>query len=297
MNNVLYAQKDSKGKFASIIGFINFGDNFKLVAGAKPIKITNVISGGYTVSFNISLTNNSGNATDFYGKIPPTYTYSAFGNTGYTGINGNATLYSGETGNISSTETINISDITVTNSKKVKTTTFQFVMADAESTQESEMWNFTTDGTNWLQLDNLPPVQGLPITTPEISGTGTKTVIEKGTFALPSHSSGPVFITNSPNNIIAKTKIMPNSKGGIAFGIVITTMQQAVADLIESVALQQAGLAHILNAEGEKIQAMLAVKNVTSSDLLAVNKSVKNTTNSIAKLEMVMLSKLQAIGL
>ena len=39
--------------------------------------------------------------------------------------------------------------------------------------------------------------------------------------------------------------------------------EQAITDLIESVALQEAALSHILNAEGEKIQAVVAMEGVT----------------------------------
>ncbi|MEG2676423.1 MAG: hypothetical protein RR993_05335, partial [Clostridia bacterium] len=66
-----------------------------------------------------------------------------------------------------------------------------------------------------------------------------------------------------------------------------TTTVQAIADLIESVALEQTGLSHILNAEGEKIQAMLAVPRVTPDQLLAVNASVQSTVNAISQLEMI----------
>ena len=38
-----------------------------------------------------------------------------------------------------------------------------------------------------------------------------------------------------------------------------TTREQAVTDIIESVALQETALSHILNAEGEKIQKMVAL--------------------------------------
>lgn len=70
-----------------------------------------------------------------------------------------------------------------------------------------------------------------------------------------------------------------------------TTRCQAVSDIIESVALQQTGLSHILNAEGEKIQAVLAMATETS-DLLEVNKSVESMVNSITRLEVILQGKL-----
>ncbi|MEG1948066.1 MAG: hypothetical protein RR140_00575 [Clostridia bacterium] len=71
-----------------------------------------------------------------------------------------------------------------------------------------------------------------------------------------------------------------------------TTTEQAINDLIESVALQETGLSHILNAEGEKIQAMLAIPGVTPEQLLAVNSSVQSMVNSISNLEMILQNKL-----
>ena len=71
------------------------------------------------------------------------------------------------------------------------------------------------------------------------------------------------------------------------------TREQAISDLIESVALQETGLSHILNAEGEKIQAIVALPGVTPDQLLAVNTSVQNTINAISRLEMILHSKLE----
>lgn len=44
---------------------------------------------------------------------------------------------------------------------------------------------------------------------------------------------------------------------------IITTRSQAITDIIESVALEETALSHILNAEGEKIQKMVAMDDVT----------------------------------
>lgn len=71
-----------------------------------------------------------------------------------------------------------------------------------------------------------------------------------------------------------------------------TTRPQAITDIIESVALEQTALSHILNAEGEKIQKIVSVAT-TPEELLAVNESVKAMVNTIAKLEMILQAKLE----
>ncbi|MEG1996800.1 MAG: hypothetical protein RR036_04740, partial [Oscillospiraceae bacterium] len=58
------------------------------------------------------------------------------------------------------------------------------------------------------------------------------------------------------------------------------TRDQAITDIIESVALEQTALSHILNAEGEKIQKIVAAATAPS-DMLAVNKSVNCMVKSI----------------
>lgn len=66
----------------------------------------------------------------------------------------------------------------------------------------------------------------------------------------------------------------------------------SVTDIIESVALQQTSLSHILNAEGEKIQAALKTAQ-TTDELLQVNDSVKSMVNSITRLETLLQGKLE----
>ncbi|MEG1608474.1 MAG: hypothetical protein RR348_01255 [Clostridia bacterium] len=70
------------------------------------------------------------------------------------------------------------------------------------------------------------------------------------------------------------------------------TRPQAISDLIESVALEETGLSHIINAEGEKIQAFVKMAGVTAEELLAVNASVQETIKAITNLEMILESKL-----
>lgn len=70
------------------------------------------------------------------------------------------------------------------------------------------------------------------------------------------------------------------------------TRGQAITDIIESVALEQTALSHILNAEGEKIQKVVAISN-SVDQMLAVNESVQSMINTIAGLETILLSKLE----
>ena len=71
-----------------------------------------------------------------------------------------------------------------------------------------------------------------------------------------------------------------------------TTRSQAVTDIIESVALQETALSHILNAEGEKIQKVVAMSDVTPEVLMAVSKSVEAMVGAVSRLEMILQSKL-----
>ena len=70
------------------------------------------------------------------------------------------------------------------------------------------------------------------------------------------------------------------------------TRCQAITDIISSVALEQTALSHILNAEGEKLQRIVA-EAASPEELLAANKSVNSMVDSIARLEMLLHSKLQ----
>ena len=71
-----------------------------------------------------------------------------------------------------------------------------------------------------------------------------------------------------------------------------STRCQAITDIITSVALEQTALSHILNAEGEKIQKVVLLAK-TSSEMLAVNKSVENMVKAITTLETVLQGKLE----
>ena len=70
-----------------------------------------------------------------------------------------------------------------------------------------------------------------------------------------------------------------------------TTREQAITDLLQSVALQEAALSHILNAEGEKLQKIFAM-DVDHETILAANRSVESMVDAAAQLEAILRSKL-----
>ncbi|MEG0852579.1 MAG: hypothetical protein RSF82_01810, partial [Angelakisella sp.] len=67
---------------------------------------------------------------------------------------------------------------------------------------------------------------------------------------------------------------------------------QAINDMIESVALEQTAVSHILNAEGEKIQKLLKLEDILQTDILAVNNSVNSMVGSVTVLESIFRDKL-----
>lgn len=77
--------------------------------------------------------------------------------------------------------------------------------------------------------------------------------------------------------------------------------KQAAADIMESIALIEAAISHIVNAEGEKIQAVVGTgensKVVACSikELLDTNDSVESILNSVITLESILQKKLTIV--
>lgn len=83
--------------------------------------------------------------------------------------------------------------------------------------------------------------------------------------------------------------------------VISVTRDDALNLLLSSIALEELGLSHIINAEGEKIQfALGTLPGVTSppasiSDLLLINESVRGTINDLTKKEFLLQSKLESV--
>ncbi|TVX88176.1 collagen-like protein [Paenibacillus agilis] len=83
--------------------------------------------------------------------------------------------------------------------------------------------------------------------------------------------------------------------------VISVTRDDAITLLLSSIALEELGLSHILNAEGEKLQYVLGtLPGVTSppatiSDVLTINESVRDTIRELTKKEYLLDSKLSSI--
>ncbi|CAM4154576.1 hypothetical protein [Lederbergia lenta] len=66
--------------------------------------------------------------------------------------------------------------------------------------------------------------------------------------------------------------------------------------LLASVALEEIGLSHILNAEGEKLQSFLKTCPDSLDDFLQMNDSVNKTLRTIVKSQMLLNMKLDEVS-
>jgi hypothetical protein len=72
--------------------------------------------------------------------------------------------------------------------------------------------------------------------------------------------------------------------------------QDAAALVLASIGFEELGLAHIINAEGEKIQRVLTLDPYpTYEQLVGVNKSVQETLEVVVLKEIVLFFKLGKI--
>lgn len=68
---------------------------------------------------------------------------------------------------------------------------------------------------------------------------------------------------------------------------------EVIGAILASIAFEELGLAHILNAEGEKIQKAISIIGVTPTELDEINQSVSNTLRNVIKKEILLQFKLE----
>ena len=75
--------------------------------------------------------------------------------------------------------------------------------------------------------------------------------------------------------------------------------EDAVNQILSSIAMEELGLSHILNAEGEKLQYILGTlpglsgPPATVSDVLAANESVRSMLETAAQNQLFLKAKMQ----
>ena len=72
---------------------------------------------------------------------------------------------------------------------------------------------------------------------------------------------------------------------------------KSVWDVITSIALQEAALAHILNAEAEKLKAIIDHDDSNFDEIIKANRSVCHLIETVIKLEMMLQEKIKALPL
>lgn len=78
------------------------------------------------------------------------------------------------------------------------------------------------------------------------------------------------------------------------------SLHETIIDLLESIALEEIALSHLINAESEKIQAFVG-KNLdfptcpSNCDILKFNHSVKSLLDTIVMKEWLLLKKLEEV--
>ncbi len=145
------------------LDFTGYNDTVARSAGGQAMSYT--LPDGTVMTFTLKI---AGAAIS--GTTAPSWTGAAIGNTAFIGIGGRPILYQSAAG----TTTATISNIALTPPAGVsQITSYMFVAADGESSNEGESLGFQTNGGNWVALDNAGPISGSIY--PTSSGLGTQT--------------------------------------------------------------------------------------------------------------------------
>ncbi|WP_147159346.1 hypothetical protein [Novosphingobium sediminis] len=143
------------------------------------------------------------------GAASPSWSGSAVGNTAFLGIGGRPILYQTAAG----TTTATITNIVLTPPAGVsQITSYMFVAADGESSNDGESLGFTTNGGNWVALDNAGPISGS--TYPTSAGLGTNTFSVTG---VPGTVGANIVGSSTPTSLT--TTIVGGGLQGVMFAV------------------------------------------------------------------------------
>jgi hypothetical protein len=171
------------------------------------------LTDGSILTFNVKAT--AGTAPAINAIVAPSWTGAAVGNTAFLGIPGKPVLYTAAAGTV----TITISSISITPPPGAPAvTSYAFVAADAESTNQGESLSFVTNGSGWTILDKVDPISGALF--PTISGTGTTTFTETGVAGT---VGGYIVGSTSPTTVT--TTLVAGGLQGAMFAVRFASMR------------------------------------------------------------------------
>lgn len=166
---------------------------------------------GSVLSFNARVT---GTNPAYNAVTSPSWSGAAVGNSAFIGIPGRPVLYSAQAGS----STIAITNIAVTPPAGGGVTVFSFVVADAESSNNSELLRMTTNGGAWQLFDSVTPISGS--TMPPIAGVGTATTTITGTGGT---VGAYILGSSSPTSVTVQTQA--GGLQGVMFAIRFATIR------------------------------------------------------------------------
>lgn len=143
------------------------------------------------------------------------------------------------------------------------------------------------------------PATAITLTAPVAPGEIISISFQIQIVTIPNPN--PINNIATVNYAYTVNPLDPNGVIDIAVSNIATTLvlkynfSQEITDLIESIALEEAALAAIADAEGKKIQAMVSMNQITSQDLLCLNKSVADMLDSITILQSILKQKLNTV--
>jgi len=145
--------------------------------------------------------------------------------------------------------------------------------------------------------ENSDPTTGFNIGTIEPNSQKTvqfkvqvNSVPENG--VIHNKATASYIYLKSENNDIFRMDVESND---LSTNVFTNQFGQQIIDVIESIALEQTALSHIINAEAKKIEKFIKLSN-NSDDLIAINKSVKETIDAISALEIVLHKKAEMVS-
>ncbi|MFM9934627.1 MAG: hypothetical protein ACKVOL_00350 [Novosphingobium sp.] len=184
------------------LDFSGYNDTAARSAGGQAMSYT--LPDGTTMTFTLKI---SGAAIG--GSASPSWTGAAVGNTAFLGISGRPILYQTAAG----TTTAAISNIVLTPPVGVSSiTSYMFVAADGESSNDGESLTFQTNGGNWTALDTAGPISGS--TYPTSSGLGTQTFAVAG---APGTVGANIVGSSTPTALT--TTIVGGGLQGVMFAV------------------------------------------------------------------------------